>query len=361
MIVFSVSAGHGHNLVAQALQTELEEHGHTVRLIDALEFVSPFFSKVILESYLRMLRFSPSIYGRLYDLAEEPAFFDFTSVINSLLSSGFNKLVAQFIPDAIICTHPFPTGLLSALKTKLGINIPLVAVMTDYTVHHLSVHPAVDLYITACPKLNYQFKINGVSEAKIAPLGIPIRKRFVKPPSKSRARKSLGLNNLPTVLMMGGGLGLGPTSEVIRVVDNYLNDCQILIVTGTNESLYNELKAFEFTNAVHVYGYVDDVEVYMAAADLLVTKPGGVTASEALAMGLPMAFISPIPGQEWRNSVFLVEQLVAVQFEIATLAPKLADLLSDPLRLACMSKLAKQLAKPNSTRDAVQLLEGFLR
>ena len=108
ILVFSVSVGCGHNQVAKSLADELVEHGHTVQVIDALEFVSPFFSKVILESYLRMLRFSPSIYGRLYDLAEEPAFFDFTSVINALLSSGFKKLMVQFRPDAIICSHPFP-------------------------------------------------------------------------------------------------------------------------------------------------------------------------------------------------------------------------------------------------------------
>lgn len=361
IIIFSVSVGYGHNQVAKALQDELEEHGHTVRVIDALDFVSPFFSRVILESYLRMLRFSPSIYGRLYDLAEEPAFFDFTSVINNLLSSSFKKLIAEFMPDVIVCTHPLPTGLLSALKSKLAINLALVAVMTDYTVHHLSVHPAVDLYITASPKLNYQLKHNGVPEDRVAPIGIPVRKRFTKPPSKSKARRSLGLVNLPTILIMGGGLGMGASPELIRVVDHSLSDCQILVVTGKNESLYKELSTTTFTNDMQIFGYVDNIDFHMAAADLLVTKPGGVTTSEALSIGLPMAFISPIPGQEWRNSAFLVEQLVAIQFEVATLAPKLVDLLSDPLRLACMSKLAKQLAKPNSTHDAVGLLEGFLK
>ncbi|KAF0193796.1 MAG: monogalactosyldiacylglycerol synthase [Bacillota bacterium] len=361
ILVFSVSIGHGHNQVARALETELKERSHTVQVIDALEFVSPFFSKVILESYLRMLRFTPSIYSRLYELVEEPALFDFTSVINNLLSSGFKKLVVQFKPDAIICTHPFPTGLLSALKTKLDVKIPLVAVMTDYAIHYLSIHPAVDLYITASPKLNYHHKFNSISEGKVAPTGIPIRKKFAKPPSKSIAQKSLGLVNLPTILIMGGGLGMGTPPELIRVVDHYLKQCQILIVAGKNESLYNELKSSKFNNTVHVFGYVDNVEVQMAAADLLVTKPGGVTTSEALSLGLPMAIISPIPGQEWRNSAFLVEQLVAVQFEVATLAPKLADLLNDSLRLECMSKLAKQLAKPNSTHDAGELLEGFLK
>ena len=361
VVIFSVSIGDGHNQVAAALEGALTKRGHTVQVIDALEFVSPFFSKVLLESYLRMLRFTPSIYGRLYQLADEPALFDFTSAVNNLLSSGFRKLVAQFVPDTVVCTHPFPTGLLSALKIKLGIDIPLVSVMTDYTVHHLSIHPAVDFYITASPKLSYQLTQNGIPKHKVVPIGIPIRAQFTKPPSKSGARKSLGLANVPTVLMMGGGLGIGTSPELVRVVDHYLSDCQILIITGKNENLYRELTAAQFSNDVHIYGYSKKVHIYMAAADLLVTKPGGVTVSEALSMGLPMAFLSPLPGQEWRNSAFLVEQLVAIQFEVATLAPKLADLLSDPLRLQCMSKIAKQLSRPRSTHDAVELLESFCK
>lgn len=360
VLIFSVSIGHGHNQVARALSSELQQRGHSAQVIDGLEFVSPFFSKVLLESYLRMLRFTPNIYGRLYQLAEEPALFDFASIINNLLSSGFKKLLSQSKPDVIMCTHPFPAGLLSALKIKLGVHIPLIAVTTDYTVHNLWIHPGVDTYITASPKLNYQLKYAGVADCKVAPIGIPIRSAFTKPPIKSRARKKLGLANLPTLLVMGGGLGLGATPELIRVVDHYLSDCQIIVVTGKNEALYKELKNSSFINSVSVHGYVDDVQVHMAAADLLATKPGGVTTSEALVMGLPMAFISPIPGQEWRNSAFLVEQLVAVQLELASLAPKLADLLNDQLRLSCMSKLAKQLAKPNATHDTVDLLENIV-
>jgi len=129
-----------------------------------------------------------------------------------------------------------------------------------------------------------------------------------------------------------------------------------MVITGKNESLYRELLASRFRNEVHIVGYVDNVETYMAAADLLVTKPGGVTCAEALAIGLPMAVVSPIPGQEFRNASFLVEQQAAVQFDMSFLAPKLADLMVDELRLSCMSRLAKRLARPLAARHLVDLL-----
>lgn len=360
-IIFSVSMGHGHNQVARALSTQLAEQGHTAQIIDALEFVSPFFSKVLLESYLTMLRYTPHIYGRLYQMTEEPPKFDFALFVNKLLSRGFKKLVARLKPDVIVCTHPFPTGLMSAFKTKLGLDLPLVAVMTDYTVHNLWIHPTVDCYITPCSRLDYLFKIIGVPDEKVMPLGIPIRPVFAKPPTKARARRTLGLYNKPTLSVMGGGLGMGTSPEFVQALDQYLRDSQILIITGKNDTIYAQLQQITFNNTVSIYGYVDNIEVHMAAADLLVTKPGGVTASEALALGLPMAFTSPIPGQEWRNSTFLAEQLVAVQFDVSTLAYKVADLLSDHLRLSCMSKLAKALSTPNSTRDVVALLESITR
>lgn len=357
VMIFSVSIGHGHNQVARAVSEELKASGHTVQVIDALEFVNPFFSKVLLESYLKMLRFTPSIYGRLYQWTEEPAFFDFASIINNLLSSGFKKLLAQFKPDALVCTHSFPAGLLSALKIKLDIDIPLIATVTDFTVHYSYVNQAVNTYVVASPKLCHNLRHLGVQEHSIAPLGIPIRPRFLKPPSKTRARRQLDLNQVPTVLLMGGGLGMGTSAELVRVLDHYLNGCQMVVIAGTNESLYKDLRTSRFVNPVEVLGYVENVETYMAAADVLVTKPGGVTCAEALAMALPMAFISPIPGQEWRNSAFLVEQLVAIQFEVSSMAPKLADLVRDELRLSCMSRIARQLSKPNATKELVAMLE----
>lgn len=358
-IIFSVNIGHGHNQVAEAVSEELKIRGHNVQTVDALEFVSPLFSKVLLESYLKVLRYTPNIYGHLYQLTEEPTFFDFSAIINNLFCNLFTKLLSQYKPDVIICTHSFPAGFLSALKLKLDIQVPLVAVITDYTVHYTYVHPAVNTYVIASPKLSYLLRNMGVAEAQIKPLGIPLRRRFDFPPSKEEARKTLGLEHKPTALLMGGGLGLGPSTEMLRQLDFALTDTQFLVLTGKNDALHRELLASRFANQVHILGFVENVEVHMAAADVLLTKPGGVTCAEALALGLPMAVVSPIPGQEFRNAGFLVEQQVAIQMELNGLAPKLADLLNDDLRLSCMSQLAHRLARPRATADLVLLLENL--
>ena len=357
-MIFSASIGHGHNQVANALAHEAKRQGHAVQVIDALEFVSPFLSKVLLESYLKMLRYTPSVYGKLYQWTEEPMLFDFTSLINKLLCRKFRRLLSQYRPDAILCSHSFPAGLLSALKLRLGEPVRLVAAVTDFTVHNTWVNPGIDTYVIASHRLMPNIRHIGVPEGNIAPLGIPIRPQFASPPpDKLKSREVLGLNNTPTVLLMGGGLGMGTPAELVRQLDHHLAGCQVVVLAGTNETLLRELGSIRFSNRVEVLGFVENVEEYMAAADLLVTKPGGVTCAEALAMSVPLVFVSPIPGQEWRNSAFLVEQLAAIHFEASTLAPKLAELLHDEVRLSCMSRMARELARPHAARDIIHLLQ----
>ncbi len=197
-----------------------------------------------------------------------------------------------------------------------------------------------------------------MEERQIAPLGIPLRRRFDNPPCQAKARQLLRLSSKPTLLLMGGGLGMGTSVEMVRLLDHYLDGLQLLVITGKNDALHRELLASRFGSDVHIAGYVDNIETYMAAADLLVTKPGGVTCAEALAMGLPMAVVSPIPGQEFRNASFLVEQQVAIQLDVNYMAQKLVDLVGDELRLSCMSNLARRLAKPKATAHFVELLQG---
>jgi len=357
IMLFSASIGHGHNQVAHALAMEAKRQGHTVQVIDGLEFVSPFLSKVLLESYLKLLRYTPSVYGKLYQWTEEPMLFDFTALINKLLCRKFKRLLAQHRPDAILCTHSFPAGLLAALKLRLGEPVRLVASVTDFTMHYTWVNQGIDTYALASPKLIPLVRHLGVRDAALAPLGIPIRPRFAHPPSKLEARAALGLGNKPTVLLMGGGLGMGTPAELIHSLDSTMSDCQMIVLAGTNETLLRELREVRFVNPVTVLGFIENVETYMAAADVLVTKPGGVTCAEALAMAVPLVFVSPIPGQEWRNATFLVEQLAAIHFEESALAPKLADLIHDEVRLSCMSRMARELARPHAARDIIELLQ----
>jgi processive 1,2-diacylglycerol beta-glucosyltransferase len=157
---------------------------------------------------------------------------------------------------------------------------------------------------------------------------------------------------------MGGGLGLGISAELVHVLEHELAESQLVVVLGKNEQLQRKFQAYQ--GSARILHYIDDISSYMAAADLLATKPGGITCAEALARGLPMALFSPIPGQEWRNAAFLTEQLVAIQSSFSNFTMRLKDLLEDKARLEVMSALAMRLARPRATADLVSLLEDII-
>jgi processive 1,2-diacylglycerol beta-glucosyltransferase len=358
-LIFTISIGHGHNQVASSIKEELLQRRHSVLVIDALEFVSPFLSKVLLDSYLTLLRYSPETYGRLYEMTSEPAKTELGSIVNNLLCKGFSKIVTSFKPDVVICTHSFATALLAALKKKLTLDIPLVAVITDYSMHNSWIHSQVDKYVYATEQLSYMFDEHKVSIEKRAPLGIPIRPAFTKARSKESSREKLSLKDMPTLLFMGGSLGMGTSVKLVQQVDTLFQDAQIIVVAGKNDHLFRQLSALDYKNETRILGYTENVADYMSASDLLVSKPGGITVTEALCSGLPMALVSPIPGQEEHNSEFLVQQLVAVHFTLNNLPPKLKNLFYDSHRLGCMSKLAKRLSKPRADKDLSELLEAI--
>ncbi|MDP3058118.1 MAG: glycosyltransferase, partial [bacterium] len=159
---------------------------------------------------------------------------------------------------------------------------------------------------------------------------------------------------------MGGGFGLGMSQEIVRVLDHELSDVQFIIITGQNQQLRRELEHSSFKNLVHIHGYVENVNVFMTAADILVTKPGGITCAEAIACGLPLVLFSPIPGQESRNAAFLIDQLVAIKVQVAGMAHKIEELLRDELRLRCMSLMAHNVARPHAAVHTIDLLEKIV-
>jgi processive 1,2-diacylglycerol beta-glucosyltransferase len=357
ILVFSTSIGHGHNQVARAIQEEADANGHSATVIDVLDFVSPFLSKVVLEGYLRILRYTPHIYGRLYEYSEESAGVEYSSIVNNLLCRGFQRLLKREQPSAIICTHSFAVGLLTALKQRLRLDLPIYTVITDFAVHPNWIHSGVDRYVIADSRMAPLMAALNVTSQLLRPLGIPLRRQFSVKQSKQEARALLGLTPAPTVMLMGGGLGLGLNLDFIRSISIALPEHQILVTAGHNRAIARELSQRPLADKVQVLSYVENIWDYMSAADLLVTKPGGVTCSEALCMGLPMALVSPIPGQEHRNAVFMTDQLAAIILDETNAVNRLSDLLADEERLATMSRFATRLGKPTAAADLIKMVE----
>jgi len=362
VLFFSVSIGAGHDLAARATIEELEyryPHCRT-RVVDTFKYVNPVLNKVIVGSYMESLKFNPKIWGYLYEQAEEgDKLVDLNQVLSRLISAKTEKLIKEFAPQAIVCTHAFPAGLLSVLKERGKIDVPLVGVMTDFTIHPFWVHKHIDKYVLPCDELRYQIAELGVGDEKILPTGIPLRRQFINKVDKIEARKKLMLENKTTVMVMGGGLGLGEIENIIRTLSEGDIDIQIVTITGKNDRLRTRLQLMSARNPIRVYGFVENVAEIMAASDFIVTKPGGLTTAEVLACGLPMIIVDPLPGQEERNTEFLLNSGVAVKVrKTGHLVPQLKLFINNRKRLDQICEMADQIGKPHAAVTLVDYLES---
>lgn len=358
-LLFSVSIGAGHDSAARAISEEiiLRMPDAKIEIIDTFKYINRVLNKVIVESYMETLRFTPKVWGYLYEQTEQKAsFIDIGQLFNRLLSTKLEKLISDYKPDLIFCTHAFPTGIISALKAKTGIKIPVISAVTDYTIHRLWIHEHCDIYTIASPLLYNEAIQQGIPAEKIYPLGIPIKPDFENYISKEDAQRRLGLSNKLTILIMGGGLGLGSIIDTVQVVQSSPIDCQIIVVCGNNEKLYNKLGSFVNDPNIKIYGFVNNMHEIMSAADLLITKPGGLTTAEALAKGLPMIIVNPLPGQEARNTSFLMNAGVAAKVNSETELPiVLRQILENEIRIPQMKDMAKYLGKPQAVKEIVSL------
>ena len=362
VLFFSVSIGAGHDLAAQALVQEIEQRfpDCRTRIVDTFKYINPVLNKVIVGSYMESLKFNPKIWGYLYDLAQEgERLVDLGQVLSNLVSVKMIKLISDFKPEAIVCTHAFPAGILSILKGKGKFTVPLVGVMTDYTVHPFWIHKHIDKYVLPCAELKFEIMTYGVDENKIMATGIPIRRQFSEQKSPAKARHRLDLLDKTTVLVMGGGLGLGKIESIISTLGNADMDLQIVSVTGKNDRLRTRLQLISSINPIKVFGYIDNMAEVMAAADFIVTKPGGLTTAEVLAMGLPMIIVDPLPGQEARNTEFLLNSGVAVKVRKNThLVPQLKNLIISGARLRQIKEMTTIIGKPRSAEALVDYLQS---
>ncbi|MHB8171300.1 MAG: MGDG synthase family glycosyltransferase [Thermincolia bacterium] len=363
-LIFSVSIGAGHDLAARGVADEImaQQPGSEVQIVDTFEYINPILHKVVMGSYIETLKFSPKVWGYLYEQAENgDRLFDFGQILNKLLSPKLANLVNKFAPDIILSTHAFPCGMLSLLKQKNRMTIPVVGILTDYTIHPFWIHDHIDRYVLPSGQLKYSLMEMGFKEENIWPLGLPIRRQFSVTLDKEAARAAFHLTNRTTVLVMGGGLGLGSMEDIVFHLGNSDLDLQIVAVTGNNQKLRQELEQLQVSNPLKVLGFVDEMATLMQAADAIVTKPGGLTTAEVLASGLPMIIVSPIPGQEDRNTDFLLNNGVALKARRALELPiLLKQLFNNPLRITQMHQMARHLSHPHAAREIVGRMKDEL-
>ena len=350
----------GHYAAAVAIEEAARRLNGGVEsmLLDSFSHANPILSKVTLRAYLTALKAAPEIWEWMYD---NPEFQKRTVLIRDLLNRGnsrkMEKILRDFNPDVVVCTQAFACGVLAAWKQKTGNRLPvLVGVLTDYVAHRYWAHPQVDMYVVPNDATRGTLIAQGVAPDRIRVHGIPVSDRFLTPVDKDTVYRSLDLKpGLPLILLMGGSLGLGPMQSVIRKLDRLPQPFYIVAVTGKNEELRERLerRGAKLRHPTRIFSFVENVHELMDAAELVVTKPGGITTAECLVKRLPMIIINPIPGQEAKNTELLLAQNVAVQAKKAKDVMELVDeFLRNPERLRAMREAARGLGRPYAARDA---------
>jgi len=371
VLILSVSAGMGHLQAALAMKKAFHERRPDleVTILDTFRYINPFLDKVLFGTYIEMLKITPVVYGYLYHLAEKGQPFseagkeEFNRILNRLAAPKLIRFLNEFQPQVVVCTHPFPVGILASLKQRGCLSSPVAATLTDFTVHPFWIFSGVDLFTVAAPELRSSFAEYGIGLEKVHAVGIPINTCFAGSVERSGVQKRLGLNpSLPTALIIGGGLGMGPLAEIVKALGSSPGKLQMIVVTGNNNSLKAKLERMlpGLRNPVKVLGFVDNIHELMAASDFMVGKAGGLTCAEALARGLPIFIVDPLPGQEVRNAEFLTGQGVALQIDnVQELVQKVEKCLRGPERLQIMAERARRLGKPLAARDAARLIEAL--
>ena len=272
ILIFSVSIGTGHDSVANSLGQSLLERfpDSEIRIVDTFQYINSVLHKVVVGSYMETLRFTPKVWGYLYDQAEDGlALVDLGQILYKLLSPKLKHLLDDFQPDLIVTTHAFPTGMLSVLKEKGLLKVPLVAVITDFHVHPFWIRPGVDLFFIPVEDLSYPLIQAGIGPERIRAVGIPIRSQFNRTIEPQKAKKKLGLGPLPTILIMGGGLGMGRLELIAKEILQ-AEEFQVIVITGKNKRLHTTLSSLN-NPRLKLLGYVDNIAEVMAAADLIIS------------------------------------------------------------------------------------------
>lgn len=355
VLVISASVGAGHVRAAEALcaGAALRPSHLPVRHLDVMDYVPWLFRKVYADFYTFLVNRYPSLWGYLYhatnQVGRNGAIDRMRRGIERLAATRLTSEITRRRPHAIICTHFMPAEVLSRLRSEQKLNCPVWVQVTDFDLHALWVHRDVSGYFVANQEVACLLQAHGIPASKTHVTGIPIMPSFAQPFDRSECSVALGLDaRRPTVLLSGGGEGVGRLEEVAARLLPLQPDLQLIVLAGRNAATLKRLEALSVSHPgkLIALGYTKQVERVMACCDFAVIKPGGLTTSECLVMGLPMVLSSAIPGQEERNADFLLEQGVALKATHATLLEcRVRELLASPAKLEAMRVRAKALGK----------------
>ena len=365
ILILHATAGSGHRRAAQALEAafrELEPRAH-VRTLDTLHFGSRLFRTGYTPTYDTLVGRVPRVWGLLYKSLEQPRIHRGTTPLRHALDRINVRSLVRFIererPTAVVCTHFLPLEALAPRRRRGALAAPLSCVITDFTAHPFWAIEGIDRSFVATAAVREELASWGVAWERIAVTGIPIDPRFSQGPlDRTEARTHLQTApDRPTVLLMGGGNGVGPLASLAEQLVHLPAAPQLLVVCGRNARLRMRMRAVAESapGRVRTFGFTDQIPALLSAADVIVTKAGGLTCSESLAMGTPMVVFRPTPGQEERNSTALSVAGAAIRARtFEQVADGVSRILAHPALAESMRVACAQLARPRAAAEIVR-------
>jgi processive 1,2-diacylglycerol beta-glucosyltransferase len=370
VLVLSAAVGAGHVRAAQAVELALHKIAPDaiVRNVDVLTLTNAVFRRLYGTAYLDMVNHAPHVLGYFYDLLDRPRPPKSTPdrlrlVLEKLNLRKFAELLHEESWDVVVNTHFLPAEIIASLRRNEKISTPQITVTTDFETHRLWVHSPCEQYCAATDESAEYLVSWGVSRDKIRVTGIPIHPIFSEHKDRAECVRLHELDgDRPIVVQLAGGFGVGPIAKLFAEILSIRTPLQIVVAAGKNEKVQAQIKQIEVPerHKVKILGFTDKIDELMTAADVVVSKPGGLTSSEILARGAALAIVNPIPGQESRNSDYLLENGAAIKINnAATLSYKLQRLLDDPKGLARIKAKARQISKPQAAFDIAKMALEF--
>lgn len=370
ILILSAATGGGHLRASHAIESYLLENTTDVevKVVDALKTIHPILDKTVCEGYHFLATKTPKMFGLLYQKSnEESPLAQMVPKFNSLFGVRLMPLLEEYQPDVIIATHPFVTEMVSHLKEKGHVKAPLICVMTDYGPHKAWISDKVDAYIVSNEDMIPDMEAMGVRREIVFPFGIPVYDVFFDKADKAALLEELGMQrDVLTILIMAGSFGVSNILQIYEDIVCLDFPFQIIVITGRNEKLFQAFedkieecrispqKGCKHTRLVF---FTNEVEKYMHASDLIITKPGGLTVSEALACNVPLAVFDAIPGQEEDNANFLMSHDMAVRIRKGDdCAGTISELLQNREKLEKMRQSCQSFDKSQSSKNILSLI-----
>ena len=320
ILILSCNTGAGHNMAAFAVRDMMIKLGHECVTKDALAYASRYFSNGVSKSYNSIVMHTPKVFGVGYRYCKNKTYTpgrtkSATYALNMMYSKKLYVEILREGYDAVLCTHVFAAQSITHVKHKHGLNIPIYAIATDYSFCPYYDELDMNKYFISLDCIKQDYLNRGIPNEKIIPSGIPVSDKFIEKMSRKKAREELGLYTDEFIcLIMSGSMGFGKVTDFIdEVLQRNIGESFILVITGNNINLKNEINdKYSRQRNVMAIGYTDKVHLYMKASNIIVTKPGGLTSTEAMVCNIPIILSSPIPGVETENYEILTSLGVAI-------------------------------------------------